>query len=177
MWPRWHFTSLKQCNILFVPKFLIHSLEYDHLPNELKPHSPHENKTSNKPALAQSSKAFSKGAPHTKSHCSFSPLLSNKSMRYTTSSFSIWLLPVKSPQAGLPNHFSTISLYTSMWLPIPCTCSPSNPHPQIYSTSSRIRIWNPVGGLQWSFFAETVNVLSPLAVFTEEFRHWCLTKF
>ena len=35
-------------------------------------------------------------------------------------------------------------------------------HPQIYSTRSRIRIWNPIGGLWWSFSAETNIVLSPL---------------
>ena len=32
------------------------------------------------------------------------------------------------------------------------------PPPQIYSTSSRIHIWNPVGGLWWRFFAKTANV-------------------
>ena len=31
-----------------------------------------------------------------------------------------------------------------------CTHSPS---PKIYSTSSRIHIWNPVGGLRWSCFS------------------------
>ena len=41
---------------------------------------------------------------------------------------------------------------------------------QIYSTSSRIHIWNPVGGLPWSFFVGRVNLLTPLAVFAEEFR-------
>ena len=41
-------------------------------------------------------------------------------------------------------------------LPIPCTSSP--PITQIYNTSSRIHICNPAGGLQWSFFAKTVNV-------------------
>ena len=30
--------------------------------------------------------------------------------------------------------------------------------PQIYSTSSRIHVWNPVRDLRWSFFAETANV-------------------
>ena len=37
-------------------------------------------------------------------------------------------------------------------LPIPCTCIP--PFPQSNSTFSGIRIWNHVGGLRWSFFAE-----------------------
>ena len=31
-----------------------------------------------------------------------------------------------------------------------CTHSP---YPKIYSTSSRIHIWNPVGGLRWSCFS------------------------
>ena len=39
-----------------------------------------------------------------------------------------------------------------------CHALPVHPPLQIYSTSSRIHIWNPVGGLQWSFFAKTVNV-------------------
>ena len=37
----------------------------------------------------------------------------------------------------------------SLWW-IPCTCSP--PTPYIHSACNQIRIWNPVGGLWWSFF-------------------------
>ena len=39
-----------------------------------------------------------------------------------------------------------------------CISSPPTPPPQIYSTSSRIHIWNLVEGLRWSLFVETVNV-------------------
>ena len=49
---------------------------------------------------------------------------------------------------------------------IPCTYSPPAPH--IYNNSGWIRIWNPVGGLWWSFFAEATNMLRMLAVFAEE---------
>ena len=44
----------------------------------------------------------------------------------------------------------------SQWQPMPCTSS--LPTPLIYSTSSRIHIWGPVGGLRWSFSAETAYV-------------------
>ena len=85
-----------------------------------------------RPALAQSSK----GAPHTKSHCPFSTILTNKSRRYRILFFSIELLSVESPQARFPNHqkedflsfdrTSTISLCTGLRLPIPWICSPGN---------------------------------------------------
>ena len=45
------------------------------------------------------------------------------------------------------------------------------------SLLSRIRIWNPVGSLRWSFFVETVNVLRLLAVLAEELRGCSLTEF
>ena len=50
-------------------------------------------------------------------------------------------------------------------------------HTPIYSNSSQIRAWNPVECLRWRFFAETVNVFGPLAVFAEELRQWYLTEF
>ena len=71
MSPSWHFTSLKQCNILFVPKFHTNSLEKVQLPKNLKLHLPHVNKWirhQHKLALVQSPK----GASHTKSHCPLS---------------------------------------------------------------------------------------------------------
>ena len=63
----------------------------------------------------------------------------------------------------------------------------------LHSASSQIPIWNPVGGLWWSFIAETVYVLRSLAVsqrnsivdvwrnskcdsvFGEGFHHWGYT--
>ena len=39
--------------------------------------------------------------------------------------------------------------------------------PQIYSTSSQIHIWNPVGGLRWSFLRKQPK----LAALAEELRH------
>ena len=52
-------------------------------------------------------------------------------------------------------------------------------HPPLHiqRASSEIRISNPVGGLWWSFLAETFYVLRPLAVFAEEIHRWCLTEF
>ena len=49
-------------------------------------------------------------------------------------------------------------LYTSLLLQIPRTYS--LPTLNIYSTSNRRRVWNPVKHLWWSFFAEIVNVLT-----------------
>ena len=48
-------------------------------------------------------------------------------------------------------------------------------------TPCRIRIWNPVGGLRWSFSAETVNALSPWRISKCDsvwggFHHWCSTR-
>ena len=69
---------------------------------------------------------------------------------------------------------STFSLYTSLRLRILCTCSPPTHH--FHSASRQSRISNPVGGLWWSFLAETVYVLRQLAVFAEKI-HRCLNSF
>ena len=58
---------------------------------------------------------------------------------------------------------SATSLYTSLWLWILYACS--LPTPDIHSTSSQIRIWNPVGGLWWGFFAKTVYVFKAVVCF------------
>ena len=65
--------------------------------------------------------------------------------------------------------------YTSLWLQTPCHCSLPTPH--IFSTSNRRHIWNPVEHQQWYFFAETVNVLKPVAIFAEELHRGSLTRF
>ena len=62
---------------------------------ELKPYSPYVKKT--EPPLAQSSK----GASHTLSHTTLPPPFPQTSQEGTpTQPFSIWLLPVESPQVG-----------------------------------------------------------------------------
>ena len=66
-------------------------------------------------------------------------------------------------------------LYTSLQLQTPCTYSLPTLH--IYSASNRRHIWYPVEHLRWSFFAEIVNVLRPLAIFTGELHRVSLTEF
>ena len=67
---------------------------------------------------------------------------------------------IKKPEATIFMH---------LWSTQPAPPPPPTPAPlppkKIYSTSSWIHIWNPLGDLRWSFFVKTVNVLSPLAVF------------
>ena len=139
--------------------------------------------------LAQSST----DAPQTKSHHPFSPLPSNKSRKRDTRTCLF-----QSGYSQLNHHKRdcqitrtkiSYSLY-SLMEPQPLSCTPACCYkfdtaavhpplipPKIYSTSSRIRTWNPNGGLRWSSFEEAVNVSSPLAVFAEELRHRCLTEF
>ena len=71
-------------------------------------------------------------------------------------------------------------------LPLPCTPACDHQFQELAAQShlfkftaplSRICIWNQVGSLRWSFFAETVKVLNPLAVLAEELHRWCLTEF
>ena len=123
-----------------------------------------------------------KGAPHT--HEITPPLLllpPNKSRRYKNLVFCSPVTPSpittsrisKSPQVRFLKRASTASLYTSLWLQIPCTHSLLPLH--IYSTSNRRRIWSPVEHLRWSFSAEIVKVFRPSAVFAKELHAGCLT--
>ena len=76
-------------------------------------------------------------------------------------------------QSRYKSKASATSLHNRLCLQIPCTCSLITPN--IYSPSNQRRIWNPVGHLWWSLFAEIVNVLRPLAIFAEELNCGCLT--
>ena len=71
--------------------------------------------------------------------------------------------------------------------PQPLLCTPAcgyKPHALVVHSRPTFTA-PPVGsiygnrskGLWWSFFAETVYMLRPLAVFAEEFHRWCLTEF
>ena len=53
MKPCWHFTSLKQCNIILSLSPNSNKLEWDQLPIELKPHSPCLKKVSTEPPKQQ----------------------------------------------------------------------------------------------------------------------------
>ena len=159
-------------------------------PKELKSHSPHVNTTSTLPPLAWSSK----GTQHTLNQTSPSTpflLTWDKSKRYTTFVFFNPVTPSWITTSGIPkspnvkllivwsnlNHFLVHqhAATNSLEFTYECTCSLPTPH--IYSTSSQNRVWNLVESLQWSFFAEIVDVLMLLAVFAEELRRWCLTEF
>ena len=132
---------------LFVPKFNTNSLEYDQLPKEPKPHSPHLNKASKYPPLVQSSE----GAPHAVNHTTCYPSLpkqiwqihdpglfqsgcsqSNHHKRDSQITRSKICYSLIEPQ---PSPCKTISML--LRLRIPCTCSP--PTPNIHSSSSQIR--------------------------------------
>ena len=97
--PWWHFTSLKQCNIIL-------PLNPNPLPIigrtslELKPYSPYMKRTSTKPSLAQ----VSKGAPHMLNHTTPSALFTQKNRGVHTWSFPIWLLSVQFTKTGFLNH-------------------------------------------------------------------------
>ena len=57
--------------------------------------------------------------------------------------------------------------------PPPCPAPPF----KLTAPLSRICIWKQVGSLRWSAFAETVKVLSPLAVLAEGLHRWFLMEF
>ena len=82
---------------------------------------------------------------HTKPHCPFSPLPSNRSERRTTLLLFPLVTPSRLTTSGIPKSpevrlliAATTSLHTSLRLRVPCTCSaPTHP---MYSTSGQIHI-------------------------------------
>ena len=70
-------------------------------------------------------------------------------------------------------HFDptpSTSLYTSLLPPIPCTCThpppPLNNPFKFTVPLSRIRIWNQVRSLRWSFFGENTQNIKPIGCFS-----------
>ena len=84
----------------------------------------------------------------------------------------IYVIIIKHAKFLQFGRVSTTTLRTSLQLQIPCTWSLPTPH--IYSTF-------PIGGAfrmqSRSFFAETVDVFRPLAIFAEQLHRGCLTGF
>ena len=173
-----HFPEARQLNIAL--KFHTHYLEQDQLRLKLKPYSScvcrsHQQKQNHHQFNHLKVLHTLKSAPLL--------LPPKKSKRYTNPVFFnpiliLLLYPFSFTTRKDSFQFdraSTTSLYTSLQLQIPCTCS--LPTPQTYSTSNQGRIQNPVEHLRLSFFTEIVNLLRPLAIFAEEYHRECLTGF
>ena len=96
---------------------------------------------------------------HNKSHCPFYPLPSNKSKRYTTLVFFNLVTPSRITTSRIPKspevRFRIVwSNRNKLLVHQPAATNSMHLQPTqtpIYSTSSRMRIWNPVGSLWWHF--------------------------
>ena len=152
MSPCWHFFYLKQSIIVFLTRLHTYSSEQDQLPKELKPHSQHVNKTSALPPLAESSK----GAPHSKSHCTFSSLPSNSLGDTRAWSFSIRYSQSKHHKWDF--HITRSKISYSLIEPQPLPSTPAcghefhalafHPHPTFAAppVGSAFKIWSEICG-------------------------------
>ena len=179
--PWWHFTSLKQCNIIL-------PLNPNPLPIigptslELKPYSPYMKRTSTKPSLAQ----VSKGAPHMLNHTTpFCPLHSKKSRStYLVVPNLVALSPIhKNRISKSPQVIFFSSLIEPQLLPCMPVCGYKLfvlivfllPTLTVFLIRGIFGIHSNIysGGI----FVEMVRVFRPLAIFPEELHCGYLTGF